>query len=306
MHQNIYLKKLQSIDSKGYKLALGIPVHSSSKAAYRAAGVLPLEDLRKLAASKYMLRSAATGSFSEKEIELKSDVHFAKRARQILSNQTINTYTSTVLQEAGINRKDITQRPSFSPIPNWELKRPDIENNFSQLKKSEFPHVVRSDFLSYVEKHHSLDLKIYTDGSVLDNKSSGAAFVIPSLNVEKKYYLGKNYSIFTAELIAILMALQYIQNLNVTPYKILFCVDSQSVLQSLKSIKQKIRTEIIIEIKHLIHIFCIKGIQINFCWVPSHCNIFSNEKADLAANKAAQNDTNSISVGNFGQILLPV
>ena len=38
----------------------------------------------------------------------------------------------------------------------------------------------------------------------------GAGFVIPDLNVQKSFYLGKRFSIFTSELYAILMALNYI------------------------------------------------------------------------------------------------
>ena len=83
-----------------------------------------------------------------------------------------------------------------------------------------------------METNYQYDLKVYTDGSVLDNKYTGAAFYIPSLNVEKSFHLGEHFSIFTAELVAILMALHYLQELKVTPYQILFCVDSKSVLQS--------------------------------------------------------------------------
>ena len=53
-------------------------------------------------------------------------------------------------------------------------------------------------------KHH---LKVYTDGSILEDGSAGSAFVIPSLKTEKSYHLGKGHSIFAAELVAILMAL---------------------------------------------------------------------------------------------------
>ena len=50
------------------------------------------------------------------------------------------------------------------------------------------------------------------------------------------------------------------------------------------------------EIKHLIHIFYLNSIVINFCWVPSHCGILQNEKADIAAKQAAKNERNSIAI----------
>ena len=50
-------------------------------------------------------------------------------------------------------------------------------------------------------------MKKYTDGSVLDNTQSGAVFIILAPKVEKSYYIGEHYSVFTAELVAILLAL---------------------------------------------------------------------------------------------------
>ena len=47
-----YLKKLQGLDSKAIKLALGIPESSNTLGAYRKAGILPLDEIRKLTAAK--------------------------------------------------------------------------------------------------------------------------------------------------------------------------------------------------------------------------------------------------------------
>ena len=55
-------------------------------------------------------------------------------------------------------------------------------------------------------------LKIYTDGSVLENEQSGAEFVIPEFKtktnkkLKKSFYFGKGGYIFTAELLELLMA----------------------------------------------------------------------------------------------------
>ena len=70
---------------------------------------------------------------------------------------------------------------------------------------------------------------------------------------------------------------------------ILICVDSQSVLQSLKNNTPKERSEIIFEIKSIINVLINNGIFVNFCWVPSHCGIKHNESADHAAKQGANN-----------------
>ena len=54
--------------------------------------------------------------------------------------------------------------------------------------------------------------------------------VIPELKVQKSFYLGKGFSIFTSELYAILIALSYICNIQLAIYNFVICVDSKSVL----------------------------------------------------------------------------
>ena len=52
---NTLLKKLQSIDSKAIKLAIGVSVHTNKP--YTEAGMISLSEQRKLAVSKYVIRS---------------------------------------------------------------------------------------------------------------------------------------------------------------------------------------------------------------------------------------------------------
>ena len=56
---NTLLKKLQSIDSKAVKLAIGVPVHTNINKSYAEAGMISLSEQRKLPVSKYVIRSLA-------------------------------------------------------------------------------------------------------------------------------------------------------------------------------------------------------------------------------------------------------
>uniref|UniRef100_UPI0033936F46 ribonuclease H family protein n=1 Tax=Acinetobacter baumannii TaxID=470 RepID=UPI0033936F46 len=98
-------------------------------------------------------------------------------------------------------------------------------------------------------------------------------YVIPALKVNEAYFLGKGHSIFTAELIAILMALNKIISLHTDFLNILFCVDSKSVLQTLDSNSNKEGCYIIDDIKYLIHSLIINGTNVQFCWIPSHSGL---------------------------------
>ena len=128
-------------------------------------------------------------------------------------------------------------------------------------------------------------MKIYTDGSVLENKQASSRFVIPEFKTEKGFYLGKGRSIFTAELVALLMVLSSIVHLPMVLFNILFCVDSNAVLYSLNSTDSKMRSDIVYEIKHLVQCLLLKGIGITFCWIPSHFGLTFNEWADSAAER---------------------
>ena len=139
----------------------------------------------------------------------------------------------------------------------------------------------------HINNRYSNYLKIYTDGSVLENGDCGSAFVIPLLKVEKSFYIGKGFSVFTAEICAILSALYFISNGYHSFYGILLCVDSISVLHSLQN-WNNLRADLIFEIRHLIHFIKTKGIKISFCWVPSHIGIRGNEIVDIKAKEGAR------------------
>ena len=133
-------------------------------------------------------------------------------------------------------------------------------------------------------------MKLFTDGSVLENGHVGAGYVIPSLKIRNTFHLGNKFSIFTAELIAILMVLTKLSDLKFTHLSIVVCVDSKSVLEALQSEKYGERGEIIYEIHHIIHSLIVNGILVSFCWVPSHCGLLYNEWADRAAKDGANNN----------------
>ena len=283
-----FLKKLQSIDSRAYKLALGVPIHTPTIATYEEVGVLSLNDYRRLSSAKYIVRSGSIENVNVHENVLRSDLQFPKRARTINCLTTVATYTSDIQSRSGLNSKDIAKRSLVSPIPPWELIRANFDLNNDELKKSDNPHLLAASFRSRVHSQYPNHLKVYTDGSLTDNNMAGAGFVIPGLKKERSFHIGKDHSIFTAELVAILMALRYIVNLPMAIFQILFCVDSKSVLFTLKSMKSRDRCDLVIEINYLIHFLFQKGSCVTFTWVPSHCGIYGNEWADRVARGGAK------------------
>ena len=280
------LKRLQSIDSKALKVALGVPVHTNTLKTYKEANLLSLDDQRKLAAAKYVTRSLSVCNSVTNEIFLDCKKDFPKRARNISYLQPIRNYTEDLFSKCDIDIASISEFPVVPIVPQWEHISPNFDIDYITLKKEDNLNLVSIQAKEHLENVYPHHLKIFTDGSVLES-FSGAGFVIPSLRIEKSFCLGKSFSVFTAELYAILMALNCIDDLNKAFYSILICVDSKSVLCSLQNWDVHTRKDLIFEIKLMIHSIIARGMSVDFCWIPSHCGIYGNDQADQLAKEGA-------------------
>ncbi|GBL94345.1 hypothetical protein AVEN_185277-1, partial [Araneus ventricosus] len=136
------------------------------------------------------------------------------RIRKLLPNdfQTIAIYNSNLFG-----------------TPPWIVDNFSFLNPFKNLLKSETcSDIFRSIFYSH--RHHFSDyLPIYTDGSK-STTAAGCAFVCQNDIVSRRLHLFS--SIFTSELTAIYMALEYLSNKQ--PIKAIIYTDSFSVLQPLR------------------------------------------------------------------------
>ena len=92
----------------------------------------------------------------------------------------------------------------------------------------------------------------------------------------------KNNSIFSAELRALILALEYIQTTNHRNY-IIFS-DSKSSLQALQD--RQTSNPLVSRALELYTTLCNEHKNILFCWLPSHVSIRGNEAADRAAKGA--------------------
>lgn len=115
------------------------------------------------------------------------------------------------------------------------------------------------------------------------------AFHIPSLNLSKSWRCGSFCSIFTAELLAVKLALEHLYSSSIGVPLITLYIDSLSTIQSLVS--QSSTSDIISDILTVVANFKSAGTLVSFFWVPSHCGISGNETADNLAKKALSDPT---------------
>ena len=118
---------------------------------------------------------------------------------------------------------------------------------------------------------------VYTDGSKSNDYVSASA--ISSVDT-LKVNLPTDTSIFTAEAVALKLAVQYIQ--TQTLRRTVIYSDSLSCLQALKN--KNLEHPIIREIVQILSYLNEVESQVEFCWIPGHIGIKGNEKADNIAN----------------------
>jgi len=206
--------------------------------------------------------------------------------------------TYTVIQNPVTWRKSIMQNLNdaydklhlqrFSVLPisvagamAWKMPHDTFCRELNYPRKTPLhSNILRNLFMEHQYHNHRNSTYIYTDGSKSDDGVGFSVLIDNNQPIRSK--LPHVSSIFTAELMAILVALYNIAGYNNNSFSIF--TDSQSAISAIEKIKQQhpIVTEVqqwIIRL-HTIH----KTVKI--CWVPSHVEVAGNERADREARNA--------------------
>lgn len=264
---NTTLQILDRIQYQAIRICMGYLKSSPTNAILVEANELPLDLRTELMAQKFLL---------------KRKYRFYHPTIEVISGLENKFYNSSFWTKAkipplilaSINNRKLNIEPkksSLAPIYTVPLSTLNSRLNIQLEAKSQTE-------LKY-------DLTLFTDGSKFPNSTGCAAYDPQSTNFIL-FKLKKEFSVFSAELIAIREAIRYAIN---TPYKtIVIFSDSKSALLSIQSFHSKntvgqIEAEIVI----LIEKATIKGQRISLAWIKGHSNISGNEMADYLAKRAA-------------------
>ena len=170
------LARLTAIEVRGLRLALGLPQSVPQCLVYREAGLLPFRRHIQLVCSKYVFRCQTVDNSTVDEIT----ATFRKPSR-LQSYSSICDLVCDLVRSAGLDGVEVATRP-MHPYPPWLLERAHVAVDMEGLMKDQNPLVLAVTARLCLEEKYQHHLKIFTDGSVMEDGAAGAAFVIPEFN----------------------------------------------------------------------------------------------------------------------------
>ena len=273
-----YLESLDRVQNAALRVCLGAYRTTPISSLHVEANEPPLSLRRQKLALQYIikLKSNPTNPAYDSVFQQNFKSVFNIKPTAI---PTLGIRMHQAIDETGVNLSRIAKY-SLPVTPPWLFRRPGFDYTLYNIgtKSSTAPEVYRSlynEMLSYYEDYN----EIYTDGSKKDSAVSSAAVTKNKLLVKR---LPDNASIFSAEAVAVLLALDIIsQSPN---RRFLILSDSHSCLASIDN--RNLQNPIVLQILEHLHQLLSSDYTITFIWVPSHIGIAGNTAADATAKSA--------------------
>ena len=169
-----------------------------------------------------------------------------------------------------------------SEVPLWKSKSPTFNYYLASDKKATTnPIIFENKFLEVKEEFYT-HKEIYIDGSKDGEKVASAAILDGELYQVR---LPNNFSLFSAELKAIDLALNHIE--QDAYWRYIIYTDSLSAIKALEG--EKTDNPLVVILLDKLSRLCERA-DIFFCWLPSHVGIRGNGEVDKAAKDALSLD----------------
>jgi len=192
---------------------------------------------------------------------------------------------SNLAKKLGLKESDLVKPPTFgTPWLHSEIKT-DTNLTLELKKKRDNELKLKQTTLDYITRRYPGYKQIYTDGSKMGDK------VAIGINVQNGTQQCKRISdrtsITTAELMAIKGAMLIISYIAGSHFLIL--TDSLAATLGLgNSSNKSARFDILSSIEEMHDGLVKQGKNVTVVWIPAHCDIRGNEKADALAKQGLE------------------
>jgi ribonuclease HI len=278
------LKLLNPIHNHGIRICLGAFTTSRAESLYVEANLASLEDRRTSINLKYLIRCLTVDKNDtiSKLFDYRREEAFEKAKR--LPNP-LGIILKNKIKELKIRIPPVIVQ-KVSSTPPWIIPKINVCLDLaSHSKKTLMPIEWKHKFM---EHKHNSRIDVYTDGSKTKFGTGAGIAIRTSTNTSinrfspLKIRLNSKSSILSAELKAINVAMDVMENENNSSCTIYS--DSKAALQSIQQFAPM--HPFAQEIQHKVMKATTNRNNITFCWIPSHCGIPGNEKADKLAKEA--------------------
>lgn len=282
----MFFKKLDSIQARAMRIIMGAMKSSPINALQVECGEPPLHLRRQFLSSRFYFR---TLQFQNHQLHSKiqhlselicSSSYWNHKLPPLLINSyskyktlSASTHQSLLLPIFQCNYKALT-------IPNKVYFDLNIDRNEAHANVY---------FKSIVDDRWQGWHQVYTDASKHSQSGYvGIGVYHKQYNIVQKVKLPPETSVFTGELFGIVKAIGYVLLMKLKN-TIIFS-DSMSSLQSLVRYPFRSKTfyPLVMEARSKLFQCKTNGQIVSFAWIPSHCGILGNIRADKLANEAIE------------------
>ena len=181
-------------------------------------------------------------------------------------------------------------------LPNLKVEYVELDHKKAEYRMEE----LKARTLEKIAEYDP-DFYIYTDGSTDDKQERGGAgmYIENSMGetvAEESFPAGKYCSSYTGECVGMLEAVKWTKRTRSNqeaPLTVLVCSDSRSLAEALHKNHWKDNDYWLKLIKDEIHDM---EAEMTLLWIPSHCDVDGNERADELAKQGTTMDQSSTPV----------
>ena len=281
---------LDPIHHHGLRLCLGAFHTTPKESLYVESNLHSLSYRRTILGIKYLARTQTINK-NETICNLTDE-----RRDKLFTNSKIFRTPAKIIKD-DMDKLDIEYplppilEQTISKTPPWIIPEAKVCFEMENFPKSTTPtREVISEFLKH---RHNTDIDIYTDGSKTDTGVGAGIAIRTSSNRTNANFStaskpqNTKSTILSAELKAISMGLDVLSKLSNKTCSVYS--DSKGALQSILQYDPK--NPIAQEIQQKLSRAFAYSNRITFCWIPAHCGIPGNERADELAKQASKAPT---------------